>query len=390
MPLQDHMKLISVDDHVIEHPRVWTDRASGPDIERVPHVVELDEGIVGRLGESIPKGSEVWVFEGRMYPQTALNATAGRPFEERGLEPRRFDQIRPGCYDPAERVKDMDTDGVQAELGFPTLPRFAGTLFLESVDKELGLRCVQAYNDFILDEWCGYAPDRLIPMVIAPLWDPDLAAAELQRTVAKGAKALAFPENPVPLGLPSFHTTHWDPLFAVAEEAGTPLCMHFGTSGQSIKTAPEAPESVFITLMGCNSMFCLTDLVFSPLLHRFDRLKVMLAEGGIGWIPWLLERMDHTWERHRWYQEVNRDVLPSSLFRKHFWGCFIDDMSGILQRHEIGIDRITWESDYPHSDSNFPHARKAISEMLVDVPDDEAHRIVELNAREVLCFDADL
>jgi hypothetical protein len=94
--------------------------------------------------------------------------------------------------------------------------------------------------------------------------------------------------------------------------------------------------------------------------------------------------------RHRWYQDIDRDVRPSDLFRKHIWGCFIDDLSGIKQRHDIGVDRITWESDYPHSDSNFPHARKTAVEMLVDVPDDEAHRIVELNARGVLHFDTDL
>lgn len=390
MPLQDHMKLISVDDHIIEHPTVWSDRLPAAMREAGPRIIETTEDSTGRWGEHIPKGSQMWVFEGRRYPQVALNATAGRPFEERGLEPRRFDEILPGCTDPVARVADMDRDGVQAQLGFPTLPRFAGTLFLESEDRELGLACVQAYNDFVLDEWCGAAPDRLIPMTILPLWDVELAVAELQRTVAKGSKAISFPENTSPLGLPSFHTDHWNPVFAAAQEADVPLAMHFGTSGQAPKTAPDAPDIVQISLMGSNSMFATADLLFSPVFHNFPRLKVMLAEGGIGWVPYLLERIDNTWERHRWYSPINRDVRPSDLFRTNIWGCFIDDAAGINYRDDIGVDRITWESDYPHSDSNFPHSRDVLAKMLTDVPDDEAHRIAELNARDVLKFDADL
>jgi hypothetical protein len=124
--------------------------------------------------------------------------------------------------------------------------------------------------------------------------------------------------------------------------------------------------------------------------HRFDRLQVALSEGGIGWIPYLLERLDYTWERHRYYTGINQEVAPSDLFRRHFSGCFIDDEFGVSVRHAIGVDRITWECDYPHSDSNWPHARKRAAETLAGVPDDEVHQIVELNARALFHFDADL
>jgi predicted TIM-barrel fold metal-dependent hydrolase len=377
MPLRDTMKLISTDDHVVEHPRVWSDRLPRRYLDVGPRIVE--DG-----------GAQVWDFEGRRYPQIGLNAVAGRPREEYGLEPTRYDELRPGCYDPVARVADMDMDGVQAQLCFPTFPKFSGTVFLQADDKDLALLCVQAYNDFMLDEWCGAAPDRLIPLVILPLWSPRLATQELERCAAKGAKAVSFPENPAPLGLPSFHTDAWDPVFAAAQDAELPLCMHFGSSGQGPHTSDDAPFPVSIALFGCNSMYTTADLLFSRVFHKFDTLKVALAEGGIGWVPYMLERIDYTWERHRYYTEIDKQTRPSDLFRKHVWGCFIDDEFGLRNRHDIGVDHITWEGDYPHSDSNWPNSRQRAADVLADVPDEEVHKIVELNARELLCFDADL
>jgi len=377
MPLRDQMKLISTDDHVVEHPKVWSDRLPPHWRDVGPRIVE--EG-----------GAQVWDYEGRRYPQIGLNAVAGRAREEYGLEPTRYDEMLPGCYDPRARVLDMDRDGVQAQLCFPSFPKFSGTVFLQADDMELALLCVRAYNDFILEEWCAAAPDRLIPLVILPLWDVRLAAAEVERCAALGAKAVSFVENPAPLGLPSFHTDAWDPVFAAAQDADLPLCMHFGSSGQAPKTADDAPFPVSIALFGCNSMYTTADLLFSPVFHKFPRLKVALSEGGIGWVPYMLERIDYTWDRHRYYSDVDQTTRPSDLFHTHVWGCFIDDVAGVKNRYDIGVDRITWECDYPHSDSNWPNSRRRVAEMLADVPDEEVHRIVELNARELLCFDADL
>lgn len=376
MPLQDDMQLISVDDHVIEHPDVWQSRLPEKHRERGPRIVEKEGG------------QEAWLFEGVEHAQIGLNAVAGKTYEEYGMDPVRFDQMIPGCYDVAERVSDMDTDGVQAQLCFPSFAGFCGGTFFNARDKELALACVEAYNDFMIDEWCGGAPDRLIPLVILPLWDPQLCAAEIERTAAKGGKAIAFTENPVPMGLPSFHTEHWDPVLAAAEETGMPLCMHFGSSTKVPITALEAPFAVVIALFGTNSMSTTVDLLMSPVFHKFPGLKVALSEGGIGWMPYILERADYTWERHRHYQpNLNFDARPSDLFKEHIFGCFIDDESGIEQRHRIGIGNIMWEGDYPHSDSNWPNSRKRVADMLADVPDDEAWAITEQNARRVFNFE---
>lgn len=390
MPLQDYMQLISTDDHLIEHPRLWSDRLPKRFLEAGPKIVERamppGGGLIAVTEDSTMRLAEVWEYEGRIYPYIGLNAVAGKKPEEYGVDPTRYEDMLPGCYDPKARVLDMDIDGVHAGLSFPSFPRFAGTVFLEAEDKELALLSVKAWNDYVLDEWCAAAPDRLIPIVILPLWSVDECVKEIHRTAGKGAKAISFPENPVPLGLPSFHTDHWDSVFSAAEETGMPLCVHFGTSGQAPITAPEAPMAVMIALFGCNSMYATADLLFSPVFHKHPNLKFMLSEGGIGWVPYLVERLDLTWEKHRYYQNINQSVRPSELFAKHIFGCFIEDQFGIDNRHVIGIDNITWEGDYPHSDSNWPSSRKRLHDAMLEVPDEEVHKMVELNARAVLNF----
>jgi predicted TIM-barrel fold metal-dependent hydrolase len=398
MPLQDHMQLISVDDHLIEPPTLWTDRLPKKFQEDGPRIVEMDmnqsmgdDKMIAAMinAADAPAGkrlAQVWTYEGRLYPNIGLNAVAGKQPQEYGMDPTRYSDMLPGCFDVHARVTDMDVDGVQAALCFPTFPRFSGTVFLEGKDSELALLSVRAWNDFHLDEWAAAYPDRFIPMIMLPLWDPQESAKEIYRCAAKGAKAITFPENTVGLGLPSFYTDHWDPVFRAAEETSMPLSLHFGSSGKPPITSPEAPMAVMIALFGTNSMDATADLLFSEVFYKFPELKVALSEGGIGWVPYLLDRIDLTWEKHRWYQNVNKEVRPSELWHKNMFGCFIEDFEGIERREKVGIDNIMWEADYPHSDSNWPKSRQYLIEAMQNVPDDEVHKMVELNARRVYNF----
>lgn len=386
MPLQDFMQIVSVDDHLVEHPRVWQDRLPEKFKGSGPRIVEADD-------------KHVWVFEGEAYPTIGLNAVAGKPQQQWGLDPVRYEDMIPGCYDPRARVKDMDLDGVQAALCFPSFPGFAGGTFHRARDKELALLCTKAWSDFDIDEWCAVVPERYIPLAILPTWDIDAAVAEAKRVAQKGARTVSFPDSPVPLGLPSFHSDHWNRLWAVCCETQMPVSLHFGSgafvpdfsfsslqAGANPGAINDAPFAVAITAFSTNLMWTTIDLLFSGTLQQFPGLQFSLAEGGIGWLPYILEGSDYVWESHRYYQPIDFDTRPSDLFRKHFWGCFIDDMHGLANRHAVGVDRITLEIDFPHSDSNWPNSRKRAAEVLADIPDDECALIVEENARRMLRF----
>jgi predicted TIM-barrel fold metal-dependent hydrolase len=261
-------------------------------------------------------------------------------------------------------------------------------VFAKSKDMRLANECIRAYNDFILDEWCAYAPDRQIPLMMTPYWDVEATVAEIHRTAAKGAKSITFPELPDRIGLPSWHTDHWDPVLAAASETALPLSLHFGSGGSPL-ASPEAMTSNFtvaISLFGLNSMSATAELLLSPVFHKFPNLKIALSEGGIGWMPYMIERIDYVWERHRFYNDVNKTVRPSELFKDHLYGCFISDNAGIFSRELIGVDNIMFESDYPHSDSQWPHTRKILENVFADVPDSDAHKMVEWNARKLYHF----
>jgi predicted TIM-barrel fold metal-dependent hydrolase len=369
-------KIISVDDHVIEHPRVWSDRLPSKYAEDGPRI------------EKLPDGNDVWIYEGAVAGNFALNAVAGKHPREYGLDPRSYDDMMPGCYDIAERIKDMDTEGVWAQLCFPNFGGFAGSTFYAAKDKELAAECIRAYNDFILDEWCAYAPERQIPLVMIPFWDVEASVREVHRTAAKGARSVTFLEAPHRIGLPSFHTDHWDPILRACEEAELPLSVHFGSGGMPPGLAEDGDFFISIALFGMNSIAATVDLLMSPVFYKFPNLKFVLSEGGIGWIPYILERTDYSWGRHKYWCNVNADQRPSELFADHIYGCFIADDAGIEARHRIGVDQILFESDYPHSDCNWPHTRKILADSLADVPDNEARKIVELNARKIFRFSA--
>jgi predicted TIM-barrel fold metal-dependent hydrolase len=369
-------KIISVDDHVIEHPRVWLDRLPAKYADVAPRIVKL------------PDGNDTWLYEGAKSGNFALNAVAGKHPREFGMDPRSYDDMLPGCHDIADRIKDMDIEGVWAQLCFPNFGGFAGSTFFAAKDKDLAKLCISAYNDFILDEWCAFAPDRQIPLMMVPFWDVEASVREIARTAAKGARSISFIEAPHKLGLPSYHTDHWDPILRACEERQLPLSMHFGSGGMPLGLAPDGDFFISIALFGVNSMNATVDLLFSGMFYKFPNLKVALSEGGIGWMPYILERMDYSWGRHKYWCNVNADKVPSELFREHIYGCFIADQSGIEQRHRIGIDNIMFESDYPHSDSNWPHTRKMLADALAGVPDDEARKIVELNARKLYHFES--
>jgi predicted TIM-barrel fold metal-dependent hydrolase len=372
----EDMVLISVDDHVVEPPDMFDGRIPSRYAEVAPRLVRKDDG------------TDVWMYDGKEIPNIGLNAVAGRPLEEYGMEPTSFDEIREGCFDVHERVRDMNVNGVLASMCFSSFPNLCGQLFARSSDRDAALPILQAYNDWHVDSWCGSYPGRFIPLGLVPIWDPHLMAAEVHRLAAKGCHAVSFSENPARLRLPSFHSDHWDPFWAACVDEGTIVCLHIGSSSSLVITAEDAPIDVLISLQPMNIVQAAADLLWSPVLRKFRDLKVALSEGGIGWIPYFFDRVDWIYTRHhRWTGQDFGDQLPSQFFRERFVTCFIDDPSGIPNRHRVGIDTITWECDYPHSDTTWPTSPEYLMKSLDGVPDDEIDKITHGNAARHFRFD---
>ena len=338
------LKLFSADDHIIEHSRVWSDRVAVRYRDAAPHVIEEGD-------------RELWVYEDQRGTTMGLNAVVGRPKEELNLDPIRFSEMRAGCYDPKERASDMLADGILASVLFPTLPRFAGTLFPSFKDRVLADVCVRAYNDFVIEEWCPAGPPGMfVPTVICQLWDPHLAAAEIRRCASLGARALSFPENTVPIGLPSYWTDHWDPVWDACQETGVALCLHIGTSGVIPQPSPEAPDALAFSLLQVGSMMSAVNLMMSPVCRKYPRLKFVFSEGGIGWLPNALERADRMWLRHKIYNHFD-DILPSQIFQQNMYLCMIEEPICLGHRADIGVEHILWECDYPHTDTTWPDSQ---------------------------------
>jgi predicted TIM-barrel fold metal-dependent hydrolase len=374
----DDLIIVSVDDHVVEPPDMFERHLPAKYQDIAPKLIRKENG------------ADVWQFLEIEVPNIGLNAVAGRPKEEYGIDPTSFDEIRDGCFDVSKRVMDMNANGLLGSLNFPSLPGFAGRLFASLEDKETAKVLARAYNDWHIDEWCGYAPERFIPLAIPMIWDPVAMAEEVRRVAKKGCHAITFPENPEPLGLPSLHTDHWDPFWQACSDEGTVVCMHIGSSGRLVMTAGDAPIDVMIVLQPMNIVQCAADLIHSPVFKKFPDVTVALSEGGIGWIPYFLERLDHSYRVHKtWTGADFGSKMPSEVFMEHVVLCYISDAVGVKLARDIGVDRITVEVDYPHSDTIWPQAPERLQSEFdqSDLTDAEINSITHENAMRFFQYD---
>jgi len=372
----DDLILVSVDDHLVEPPDLFERSLPRQWRERAPRVVHKSDG------------SDVWTWEGQQIPNIGLNAVAGRPPEEYGMEPTSFEQLRPGCFDVDARVRDMNANGVLGSLCFPSFPGFCGNLFLRNRDRSLAGVMLRAYNDWHVDAWCGAHPGRFIPLAIPPAWDPREMAEEVRRMARKGCHAMSFSENPEKLGLPSLHSDHWDPFWKACCDQGTIVCLHIGSGQGMAFTSMEAPVNVMITVQPLAIAPCAADLVWSRVLTEYPAIRFALSEGGIGWVPYFLERADYVYRHHAaWTRPNLGGKLPSERFREHIVTCFISDDVGIRLREDVGVETITWECDYPHSDTTWPRAPETLAHSLTGVPDEHVRLITHENATRHFRFD---
>lgn len=373
----DDMILVSIDDHVIEPPDVFENHLPEKYRDRGPRFERLDNGV------------DQWVFQGEVMGTVGLGATASWPRSEWSFDPVGLAEMRPGCYDVHQRIRDMNANGVLASLNFPTAAGFAGAWLAGMPDRELSAIAISAYNDWQIDELAGAYPGRIIPMGILPLWDTDACVLELERMAAKGCTSVSFPETPYANGLPSFYGDHWDGVLEAAERLGIVLSMHIG-GAFNLLTRPEgAPADQLIVLAAQLSGVACTDLITSGTFKKFPDLKIALSEGGIGWVPFLLDRMDkHMWNQSWTGLDIGADSA-TEIWKKNFLGCFITEPTNLRLIDRIGEHTVAWECDYPHSDSTWPNSPEVLMAEFeaAGISDEVIHKITWENACRFYDYD---
>ena len=381
--------IVDVDAHIIEPPEVWSSRLPskykqiGPHIEYHPIQVVDGPGYVevpGTDGPDVPW----WVYEDYCVPIMSEVAAAGRPPEEVTLSGIAFEDIRPGCWQLPERLADMDLCHVEAQMCFPNFPRFAGQVFIAGKDAELARLCVCAYNDWMVEEWSGESGGRQIPLCLVPLWDVQLAAAEVRRNAARGVRAVAFAEVPAYLDLPSIHSGYWNPFFEACDETSTVVCMHIGSGSKIPTTSADAPLAITATIISGATEASLTDYLFSGVLDRYPGLRLMYAEAQIGWIPYILGRADDVWATHPCFQgQRSCPEPPSTYYYRQVTNAFFRDPIGIEMLNHVGVDNVAFETDYPHQDTTWPHCREAAAKQFGFLPQPDIDKIARNNAIEL-------
>jgi predicted TIM-barrel fold metal-dependent hydrolase len=370
--------LVSVDDHVVEPADMFEQHlpASYRSRDDVPHVIRTDAG------------DDVWVYDDRLFPNIGLNAVAGRPRDEYGVDPTSFEEMRRGCWDVDARIDDMNANGVLGSLCFPSFPRLCGQVFAEAEDKEIALVSLRAYNDWHVHSWCGKHPGRFIPLGLVPFWDIDLMVAETKRLAEMGVHAISFSENPSKLGFPSFHSDHWDPFWSACQDMEIVPCLHIGSSSTIVVTAPDAPFDVTATLQPMNIVLAAADLAWSPVLRKFPKMKIALSEGGVGWLPYFLDKLDLVYRKQSgWTHQDYGDLLPSEAFKERIITCFLDDRVTPDVAERAGTNLMTWECDYPHSDSDWPTSPEVAIAGTLGLSDETINQITHENAMRLFHYD---
>ena len=368
-------RVISSDSHVAEPPDLWTNRIDPKFRDRAPHVIHSEED-----------GYDWWVCDDKRIIHAGVGAQAGRRFEapESLQEADVFENVRPGGYIPEEQVKDMDIDGVDVNIIYPT-----STLGMYSVlDGELISSIFRTYNDWIA-EFCRPFPNRLKSIALLNLDNVPEGVRELERCAKMGAAGAVI--SVYPPEDRSYHLAEYDPLWAAAQDLEIPLSLHIGTirpsRGQDFAALLSLQDRpTIISNVDHWVRMSLGDMIFSGVFERFPKLRVGSVEHEVSWAPHFLERIDYAYTqraRKQSWHRFNEDMLPTDYFHRNVFISFQEDGLGIKQRDIIGVDNLLWGSDYPHTETTFPRSREILEDILVDCTEEEKAKIAGGNAARI-------
>jgi predicted TIM-barrel fold metal-dependent hydrolase len=366
---------ISVDEHVQEHPEVWTKRLSRAKWgDRIPHV------------EKTPTGVERWFVDGRENRLDGV-ADCGAAMSDRTRNPQRWSDVPVSVYDPKERLKAMDKAGIDYAVLYPTVAGSAGQTFGRIEEPELELGCVQAYNDWLLEEWASVS-DRFIPQCITQLFPIDAAVKEIRRAVKNGHRGVIYPSVPMELrNVPHINESIYDPLWAACQELGVPICFHAGASSAIQIPAYEGYSPTIAAAFQAitrpaSSVSVLVNLLISKILMRFPELKVVFAESGLGWGAYLLEYTDFQATGDQLPQN-GYDLMPSQMFKRQCYLVGWYDQASLRVRRYIRTENILWSSQFPLATSTWPNTKEALAKSFDGVDESERRKILWQNAAEL-------
>lgn len=359
-------QLISGDSHVNEPPDLWTKRLPTKYKDRAPHMRRFEQG-------------DAWVLEGADDPVNfGLNQCASDP-PEKTVAWIKWEDCRPGGYIPEARIAEMDEDGVDAEILYPT-PRVGNSLWWNSSDHEFHLECIRAYNNWLSEEYASINPERLLGLSMVPSIGANFGVEELERALKLpgicGLVLGQYPSGGSEISLDD------DPFWAFAEQAGLPVNIHvaFATGPAIDRTRSGAPQGEF---RNTAAPVLASQFIYSGVFDRFPDLQVVFAETDCGWVPYAKEQLDVVISRGLKTKEYKAVDLPSRYFGTNLSWVFINDPIGIKVRHEVGVEHILWSSDHAHSFSQWPHSWKFIDKLMEGVATDEKHAMLAGNAKRL-------
>jgi predicted TIM-barrel fold metal-dependent hydrolase len=371
-------KLISSDSHVVEPPDLWRERMDREFRERGPHVVSEADG-------------DWWMIDGTRGNSFQGGAQAGKRFDHAAeLRPAaRFSEVRRGAYEPAEFLRENEEDGIWGSVIYPT----AGLQLFRVPDLPLLSACFHAYNDWLVD-FCRTAPERLRGIALINVEDVGGAVRELERVrrlgLAGAMITVAPPEDR------SYDHAMYEPFWAAAQDLEAPLSLHVDTNRPAPYVVAESNRTSRAALLANADYWVrvsLGHLVLEGVFERYPRLLVGSAEHELAWVPYFLDRLDYTYtqraRRAHWHRYAG-DAMPSDFFRRNVFVSFQEDAMGIRDRALIGVDRLLWGSDYPHTESTFPRSRVILERILDGVSRAERRQITASNTARLYRFDSAL
>lgn len=365
--------IVSADSHLNEPPDLFKEVPQSLR-QLVPQLISTEKG-------------DAWVLAPGTDPRlVGTSAVAGRKKTEYLSKPVTYDTMRRGSFEPEPRLEDMDIDHIDGDVLYPGIMRYMERF----ASGEVRLACTQTYNEWLAG-FCKYKPSRLVGVGVLPLLDDEDGAAAVRTLHAArklGLKTVFLPQKNG--GMPLHHPDA-DKLWAVASEYEMPVSIHIQTN-PFMRALPKDALKIPGTreLMPVTSLVAMSEhltlLVFGGVFMRHPKLKIVLAEGGIGWIPSVLERMDHVFHVHTPYMGSPIKELPSETFKRHCFATFQEDRAGIRLRDMMGVDNLMWASDYPHTDTTWPESKQVIDKTFAGVPELEKRKMVCDNAVRLYGF----